>query len=250
MGLNDVHLAISGAAPISPATIEWFKKLGIIICEGYGMTENSAICTVNPREDVRIGTVGMPYPGCELKIDPANGEILMKADWLMKGYYKNPEMTAQIIRDGWLHTGDMGELVDGYLKITGRVKDMFKTSKGEYIIPVPMERMFGSNTLIEQVCIVGSGLPQPFALVNLSDHARHLDKAEVEHSLESTLEAVNGSVADYERVRHAVITQDLWTVENGLMTPTLKVRRNVMDARYRVRMAEWYETEENPVIWE
>lgn len=250
LGLENVIWAISGAAPISASTLSWYKKLGIIITEGYGMTENSAICTINPREDVRIGTVGKPYPGCNLKIDPKTQEVLMEASWLMKGYYKNQELTDQTIVDGWLHTGDMGELVDGYLKITGRVKDMFKTSKGEYIIPVPMERMFASNTLIEQVCIVGYGLPQPFALVNLSDVARHMDKAEVEQSLEETVEQVNASVADYEKVNKLVITQDLWTVENGLMTPTLKVRRNVMDARYKVRMEEWYNEGDNPVIWE
>ena len=251
LGLDQVIWAISGAAPISASTLSWYKKLDITITEGYGMTENSAVCTINPKEDVRIGTVGKPYPGCELKIDPETQEVLMKATWLMKGYYKNPELTDKTIRDGWLHTGDMGEIVDGYLKITGRVKDMFKTSKGEYIIPVPMERMFASNTMIEQVCIVGYGLPQPFALVNLSDNARHIDKAEVEQSLEETLsEEINASVADYERVNKLVITQDLWTVENGLMTPTLKVRRNVMDARYKVRMEEWYNEGENPVIWE
>ncbi|MEM7370124.1 MAG: AMP-binding protein [Bacteroidota bacterium] len=250
LGLENVIWAISGAAPISASTLNWYKKIGITITEGYGMTENSAICTINPREDVRIGTVGKPYPGCNLKIDPKTQEVLMEASWLMKGYYKNEELTNKTIIDGWLHTGDMGELVDGFLKITGRVKDMFKTSKGEYIIPVPMERMFASNTLIEQVCIVGYGLPQPFALVNLSDVARHMDKAEVEQSLEETVEQVNASVADYEQVNKLVITQDLWTVENGLMTPTLKVRRNVMDARYKVRMESWYNEGDNPVIWE
>ncbi|MDX2286182.1 MAG: AMP-binding protein [Bacteroidia bacterium] len=251
LGLNDLKLAISGAAPIAAETIAWFKSLGVIICEGYGMTENSAICTINPPEAIRIGTVGKPYPGCELRIDPETQEILMRAPWVMEGYYRNPELTAQTLRGGWLHTGDMGEWTDeGYLRITGRVKDMFKTSKGEYIIPGPMERMFSSNTLIEQVCIAGYGQPQPFALVNLSDTARHLSMAEVSASLRATLEAVNAAVADYERINKVVVTETLWTVDNGLMTPTLKVRRNAIDARYRLRMEAWYNQGEDPVIWE
>ncbi|MEM6804147.1 MAG: AMP-binding protein [Bacteroidota bacterium] len=251
LGLDRAEWMLSGAAPISASTIEWFKKIGLRISEGYGMTENSAICTVNPRDGIKVGTVGKPYPGCELKIDPDTQELLMKADWVMDGYYKNPEATAKVIKDGWLHTGDMAEITsEGYVKITGRVKDMFKTSKGEYVIPVPMERMFASNTLIEQVCVVGYGLPQPFALVNLSDGARHMDKAEVEESLHETLMAVNDSVADYEKINKLVITADLWTVENGLMTPTLKVKRNVMDAHYKVRMEAWYNDGDNPVIWE
>lgn len=251
LGLDKVTLAVSGAAPISGSTLNWYKSIGINISEAYGMTENSAICTINPADDIRIGTVGIAYPGCELKIDPQTHEILMKAEWVMNGYYKNQELTDQIIEDGWLHTGDMGEITpDGYLKITGRVKDMFKTSKGEYVIPVPMERMFASNTLIEQVCIVGSGLPQPFALINLSEGARHMEEGEVEERLMDTLEAINSSVADYEKINKVVITEATWTVENGLLTPSLKVRRNVMDTRYKVRMESWYNHGENKIIWE
>ena len=251
LGLNKLEWAISGAAPISPSVINWFLKLGIKISEAYGMTENSAICTINPRDAIKVGTVGIPYPDCELRIDPQTQELLMKAEWVMDGYYKNQQLTDKVITDGWLHTGDMAEITpDGYVKITGRVKDMFKTAKGEYVIPVPMERMFASNTMIEQVCVVGSGLPQPFALINLSDNARHIERAEVEESLTETLKAVNDTVADYERINKVVITEDIWTVENGLMTPTLKVKRNVMDTRYRVRMEQWYNQGENPVIWE
>ncbi|MEO0473988.1 MAG: AMP-binding protein [Bacteroidota bacterium] len=251
LGLDKVVWAISGAAPISASVLNWYKKIGVKISEAYGMTENSAICTINHKDDIRVGTVGKPYEGCELRLDPDTQELLMKAEWVMDGYYKNEELTKQVIRDAWLHTGDMAEITkDGFVKITGRVKDMFKTSKGEYVIPVPMERMFASNTLIEQVCIVGYGLPQPFALVNLSESARHMEKAEVEESLAATVTEINASVADYERVNKVVITQDTWTVENGLLTPTLKVKRNVMDAHYKVRMEEWYNQGEDPVIWE
>lgn len=250
LGLHKAIWILSGAAPISISTLTWFKKLGINISEAYGMTENNAICTVCHKDDIRVGTVGTPYPECELKIVPETSELIMKAPWVMKGYFKNPKMTSEVLKDGWLYTGDMAEMEDGYVKITGRVKDMFKTSKGEYVIPVPMERMFASNTMIEQVCIVGYGLPQPFALINLSEGARHMEKAEVEDSLTETLRAVNDSVADYEKINKVVITEDTWTVENGLMTPTLKVRRNVMDARYKVRMEEWYNQGEDNIIWE
>ncbi|MEM6347240.1 MAG: AMP-binding protein [Bacteroidota bacterium] len=251
LGLNKLEWAISGAAPIPAATIDWFKKIGIRISEAYGMTENAAICTINPRERIRIGTVGIPYPGCELKIDPETQELLMRAEWNMDGYFKNQEMTDKVLVDGWLHTGDMAEKTDeGYIKITGRVKDMFKTAKGEYVIPVPMEKMFLSNTMIEQVCVVGYGAPQPFALVNLSENARHMEKAEVEASLAETAEMINDSVADYERINRVVITADTWTVESGLLTPTLKVKRNVLDASYKVRMDQWYNQGEDIVIWE
>jgi long-chain acyl-CoA synthetase len=251
LGLDKVAWAISGAAPIAPTTIEWFKKFGIRISEAYGMTENSAICTINPRDAIRVGTVGIAYPGCELKIDPQTQELLMRAEWVMDGYYKNPELTNKVIRDGWLHTGDMAEITpENYIKITGRVKDMFKTAKGEYVIPVPMEKMFLSNTLIEQVCVVGLGLPQPFALINLSDGARHMEKGEVESSLAETAQQINESVADYERINRVVITEDTWTVENGLMTPTQKVKRNVLDNTYKVRMEQWYNEGEDMVIWE
>ncbi|MDX2248719.1 MAG: AMP-binding protein [Bacteroidia bacterium] len=250
LGLDKAIWLVSGAAPIAYTTVEWFKQLDIHISEAYGMTENNAVCSVNHKDNIRIGTVGQIYPGCEVKIIPETSEIIMKAPWNMKGYFKNPSMTDAILKDGWLYTGDMGEIENGFLKITGRVKDMFKTAKGEYIIPVPMERMFSSNTLIEQVCIVGYGLPQPFALVNLSEYSRHIEKAEVEESLTQTLHAVNNSVTDYEKVNRVVVTADTWTVENGLLTPTLKVRRNVMDARYKVRMEEWYNQGGEVVIWE
>ncbi|MEZ4775710.1 MAG: AMP-binding protein [Bacteroidia bacterium] len=250
LGLHKAIWMISGAAPIANSTLEWFKQIDIHISEAYGMTENNAVCSANHKDRIYIGSVGEIYPDCEVKIVPETGEIIMKAAWNMKGYYKNPSMTAEVLKDGWLYTGDMGEIENGFLKITGRVKDMFKTAKGEYVIPVPMERMFASNTLIEQVCIVGYGLPQPFALVNLSEYSRHMEKAEVEESLTETLKAVNDNVADYEKVNRVVVTSDTWTVENGLLTPTLKVRRNVMDARYRVRMEEWYNQGGEVVIWE
>lgn len=250
LGLHKTIWMISGAAPIANATLEWFKQLDIHISEAYGMTENNAVCSANHKDRIYIGSVGEIYPECEVKIVPETSEIIMKAAWNMKGYYKSPSMTAEVLKDGWLYTGDMGEIENGFLKITGRVKDMFKTAKGEYVIPVPMERMFASNTLIEQVCIVGYGLPQPFALVNLSEYSRHMEKAEVEESLTETLKAVNDNVADYEKVNRVVVTADTWTVENGLLTPTLKVRRNVMDARYKVRMEEWYNQGGEVVIWE
>lgn len=252
LGLDQLILAISGAAPIPPATLSWFQRLGIAIHEAYGMTENNAICTINPPGAIRIGTVGQPYPGCELKIAPGTDEVLVRCPWNMEGYLDYPEATAEMLRDGWLHTGDLGEITaEGYLRITGRVKDKFKTAKGEYVLPVPMEQMFASNTLIEQVCVTGYGLPQPFALVNLSESARHLDEAEVVESLEATLQAVNESVADYERIHRVVITAGLWTVENGLLTPTLKVRRHILDSRYRVRMEQWYASgTEERIIWE
>lgn len=251
LGLDKVQLAISGAAPIPKSTLEWFDRIGVNICEGYGMTENSAICTLNPADDRRIGTVGIPYPGCELRIDPATKEVLVRAEWLMAGYYKNEALSTEVLRQGWLHTGDMGELSpDGYLSITGRVKDMFKTSKGEYIIPVPIEHQLATDPLIEQVCVMGYGQAQPFAMVCLSEAARHHSEAALRQSLQGTLAAVNSRLVDYERIAKMVVVREGWSVENGVLTPTLKVKRDVLEQRYAERMARWYEEGGETVLFE
>lgn len=251
LGLNNLRLAFSGAAPISASLLDWFDKLGITILEGYGMTENNAICTVTIPGDREIGTVGKPYDASELKIDPKTSEILMKAPWNMLGYYKNPELTAQTLVDGWLHTGDMGTFTEaGNLKITGRVKDMFKTAKGEYVLPVPMERMLAANTFIEQVCVIGLGQPQPFAFVNLSEKAQKIDQKAISKSLAHTLEEVNAQVADYEHLHKIIVCQTQWTVESGILTPTLKIKRQLLEAKYQPLMEKWYNKGEGKVIFE
>ncbi len=241
LGLDRSRVNMSGAAPISQSTKEWYLKLGIPISEGYGMTENCAICTTIKPEVNKPGSVGIPQTNAEIKIDPDTKEILMRAPYVMAGYYKDPEKTAETIRDGWLHTGDQGYIdEDGYLFITGRIKDTFKTAKGKFIIPAPLEWHFALNSDIEQICIAGIGCPQPIALVVLSEMGVTKNKTDLAHSLETMLESINSELPNYQKISTIVCMDEPWSVDNGLLTPTLKVKRNVIDQRYRERYEHWH----------
>lgn len=251
LGLNDTKLLLTGAAPMPPSLIAWYQKLGMNIREAYGMTENCGCCTVMPADQNKLGTIGKPYNGCDMKIEEDTGEICMRAPWVMTGYYKEPEVTAKVLKkDGWLHTGDQGEFdAQGFLKITGRVKDTFKSAKGEYIVPAPIEAKFAVNNNIEQVCVLGRNLPQPIMLIVLSEIGQQASREEVKASLGQTLAQVNSELVNYERLNKVVITKELWTVENGILTPTLKIKRNVLEARYQDHLLNWYE-QNDKVTWE
>lgn len=250
LGLNDAKLILTGAAPMPASLIQWFRRLGIIIQEAYGMTENLGAVSMMPPNQIKDGTVGRLYPGMEVKIDPITGEIATRAPWNMIGYYREPELTAQTIRDGWLYTGDVGEVdSDNYLKITGRVKEMYKTAKGEYVAPAQIEFGFSDNNLIEQICVAGQQLPQPVALVVLSELGRAADRESVTQSLNETMEKLNPKLHSYERVKKIVVVRDAWTVDNNMLTPTMKTKRNVVEKNYAPYMEEWYERQEI-IIWE
>ena len=250
LGLNDAVLILTGAAPMPKSLIMWFRRLGIIIQEAYGMTENLGAVSMMPTTDIRDGSVGKVYPGMAVKLDPQTGEILTKSGWLMQGYYKEPTLTDSVLQDEWLATGDVGTLdKDGYLTITGRVKEMYKTAKGEYIAPSQIEFGFADNMFIEQICVAGQHLPQPLALIVLSDMGRQAERIAVERSLEDTINALNPKLHNYERVRKVVIVRDPWTVDNNLMTPTMKIKRNIIEARYDARLQPWYDNDE-VIIWE
>ena len=241
LGLDRVRVALTGAAPMAVSTFRWYRKLGLSIREGYGMSENTAVCTAMPEEYPKIGTVGTPQPGVELKIDSETNEILMKSEWVMEGYYKNPEKTAQVFNDGWLKTGDQGRIDDeGFLVITGRVKEIFKTAKGEYVSPFPIESRFAWNSMIELICVVGSGLPQPIGLVILSPEGLAADRQTIIDSLTETTQKVNSEVFPYEQIKRLVIIKDEWSVNTGILTPTLKTKRNVIDQRYQEHYETWY----------
>jgi long-subunit acyl-CoA synthetase (AMP-forming) len=245
LGLDRSRGNITGAAPMSETQKAWFRSIGLYIFEGYGMTENCAIATSLDGKDIKPGSVGKPRHGSEIKIDPETNEILYKAPWNMVGYYKDPEKTAETLKNGWLHTGDEGKIdKDGYLFITGRVKDTFKTSKGKFIVPAPIEWEFGHNNDIEQICIVGLGCPQPMALIVPSEIGLAKTKEALKSSLEETLKQVNQKMPNYRKVSTIIITKDIWSVENGLLTPTLKVKRNVMNQRYRDSFLNWHEDKE------
>ncbi|WXL27810.1 AMP-binding protein [Ectopseudomonas mendocina] len=232
LGLDRARFLVSGAAPIPTALLDWYQKVGMHICEGYGMTEHFAYGFFNRPGAIRIGTVGQPMPGLELNIAD-DGEILLRCPSMMLGYYLDPEKTAETLRDGWLHTGDKGAVdSDGYLKITGRVKDIFKTSKGKYVAPAPIEGEIAKNLWVEQVCLIGSGMDQPVALVEITPAAVGQPKTVVEQSLLQTLASLNEQLLPHERISHMVIVRDAWTVDNGCMTPTMKIRRNVLESRF------------------
>jgi long-chain acyl-CoA synthetase len=251
LGLSQGRLVVTGAAPMPASMLSWFHKLGIRIQEVYGMTENHAAGSIMREHNIKIGTVGQPFPGVEVRIDPDNGEVQMRSPWIMLGYYKDPQKTAEVLdSEGWLHTGDMGELdSQGFLKITGRVKDTFKTTKGEFIVPAPIEWGFATNSFIEQICVTGRTLDQPVALVVLSELGLKASKAEVSASLNEICKEVNAGLANYAKIDKIIITKEAWTVDNGILTPTLKIKRNVLEDRY-VKLLEKSSNSKDKVIWE
>ena len=239
LGLKNASNIFTGAAPTPISIIEWFKKLDIKIQEAYAMTENTCYSHVSFKSNIKIGSVGQPLPFCDVKLGE-NNEILIKHEALMDGYYKNKLETEKTISNGWLHTGDEGLIdSDNFLRITGRVKDIFKTSKGKYVAPSPIEMILSSNNNIEQVCVVGSGLPQPMALIVLSEEGekKHLDILIKE--LKKTLNITNASLNKHEQLSNIVVLFDEWTVENKLLTPTMKIKRNELEKIYQKKYSNW-----------
>jgi long-chain acyl-CoA synthetase len=254
MGLDKSRMLISGASPIALDLLQWYKKIGFEINEGYGMTENLAYGpALNLPGAVKIGTVGSitAMPNIEIKITD-EGEIITRSPSLMTGYYLEPEKTAETIRDGWLHTGDRGEIdSEGYLTITGRIKDVFKTSKGKFVQPNKIESLLQHNQLIEQVCVLGSGAPQPVCLIELSEEGRRqaiTDKLFIENDFKEILKKINQQVEHHERLDRLFIIADIWTTENGLLTPTMKIKRNIVEKHYTALCNE-YSSDKTRIIW-
>lgn len=255
LGLSEVRMALSGSAPLAPALMSWYRNLGLDLLEGYAMSENFAYSHCSLPGKVRVGYVGNTYPGVECKISEV-GEVLVKSPCNMMGYYKNPELTAQsYTEDGFLKTGDMGVIDDqGRLKITGRVKELFKTSKGKYIAPVPIENRLNGHELIEAVCVTGPSFPQPFALVMLplEEHKQveqnPSEAARVESEMTELLNHVNGQLEAHEKLSCIVVVKDLWTMENGFLTPTMKIKRNVIEENYLPKAEAWVKMKKPVVI--
>ncbi len=249
LGMRDVKVAATGAA-ITPAFIkEFYKKLDIHLVEAYGMTEVCGSMTNGPDPNAPQDSVGKAIPFGEVKIHPDTGEILMKSPYMMTGYYKNPEKTAEVLIDGWMHSGDRGTMdKNGYVRVIGRVKDAFKTSKGSYVTPNPMEEVLMKNDFIEQVCVAGLGIPQPIALVNLSEIGLVANKADVEQSILNSIQEVNSTRANFEKISTVVIQEEAWSVDNDLLTPTLKVKRGNIDDKYGQTYLGWHEAKAK-VIW-
>lgn len=250
LGLRDIKIAATGAAITPEHLKKWYAKLGIHLIEAYGMTEVCGSMTNGPELHTPPDSVGRAIPAGEVKIDPDSGEILMKTPYMMTGYYKDPEKTAEVLIDGWMHSGDRGTIDEnGFVRVIGRVKDAFKTSKGSYVTPNPMEEVLSKNEYIEQCCVVGLGIPQPLCLVNLSESGIKEDRSVVANSLKGDLESLNESLSNYERISTVIINKDTWSEQNEMLTPTLKVRRGKLDDNYGKQFLEWHEAPEQ-VIWE
>ncbi|MCE7862335.1 MAG: AMP-dependent synthetase [Bacteroidetes bacterium CHB5] len=251
IGLSRAKQIFSGAAPISVDLLQWYEKVGVRILQAYGMTEDCVYAHFNRNEANRHGTVGTPFKGLQVKI-AEGGEIRVKCPGLTLGYYKEPELTKELFdEEGYLKTGDQGEISgDGFLKITGRVKDLFKTDKGKYIAPSPIEMKLLANPDIDQVCVVGMGIPQPIALVVLSPTGKTKSKEELIQGLENSVAQVNPALETYEKLEKIVIMKTDWSVENGLLTPTLKVKRNEVEKIHLPKYPTWYHTQPGIVVWE
>ncbi|HTN49128.1 MAG TPA: AMP-binding protein [Burkholderiaceae bacterium] len=248
LGLDQVKLAGSGSAPIPPELISWYRRIGLPLYEGYGMTEDSSYSHISDEDHNAPGYVGVPLPGVEVKLSP-EGEILIKSPGQCSGYYKQPELTAEsFTEDGFFRTGDLGERgAGGMLKLTGRAKELFKTAKGKYVAPAPIENRINAHPMVELSLVSGVGQPAAYAMVVLAEHLRpRMSEAgvrtQVEQEFEKLLKEINGAVADHEQLHMIVVAQQPWSIENGLLTPTMKVRRGRIEKAMEPHVGNWYAT--------
>ena len=254
LGLGSVRLAASGSAPIPADLIRWYDTLGLHIMEGYGMTEDFAYSHMSTTGKRAPGTVGAPAEGVECRISDT-GEIEVKSPGLMMGYYKAPELTAEVMtEDGFFKTGDRGVYENGLLRITGRVKELFKTSKGKYVAPVPLENLLSADSMLEQCCVSGSGRQACYAILQLAEGLRDkfddpAFREEATKHFETLLAEVNSQVENYEELQFLAIAREPWQVENDFLTPTLKIKRNVIESAYEPFLDDWYASRKK-VIWQ
>ncbi len=255
LGLDQCHLAGSGAAPLPPEVLRWYRSLGLELVEGYAMTENCGVSHSVLAGTSHPGTVGVPYAGLDVRIDAASGEIQMRSPALMTGYYRDPAQTAAAFAaDGWLRTGDKGRIdEDGCLRITGRVKDIFKTSKGKYVAPAPIENLLARHPDVEACIVSGANRAQPLALAMLSADAiaraaSPEGRAALTESFTAHLRYLNDAVEAHERLACIVLVSTPWTPENGFVTPTLKIKRARIEDAYGGRYTEWIDRRD-PVVW-
>jgi long-chain acyl-CoA synthetase len=256
LGLDQCRIAIGGAAPMPAELLNWYKRLGLEVIEAYGMTENCAVSHANMPGQTKPGTVGKPYEGIETRLAPESGEIQIKAPNVMMGYYKAPDATkAAMTDDGWLRTGDKGEIdSEGRLRITGRVKDLFKSSKGKYIAPGPIEDRLINHPAVEACCVAGANYGQPFGLVMLSPDATEQAKdparrSELTASFEKHRKAINETLDPHEHLDFIAIVKEPWSVENGMLTPTFKIKRNKIEDVYGRAFETWVSSRKT-VVWQ
>ena len=257
LGLQDVRFAVTGSAPLPGNIIEWYRSLGLELLDCYGMSENFAYSHGSRPGRTRVGSVGEVAPGVECKLDPKTKEVLVKSPGQMLGYYKDPQKTAEdMTPDGFLKTGDMGEIDEmGRLRITGRVKELFKTSKGKYVAPAPIEQKLCDHPMVESVCVAGFNLPQPIALMMLSADAQKnlkeggASRESLAEELKTLLGRVNETLEDHEHMDSVIVVSEQWTMDNGFLTPTMKIKRNVIEGHYEPKVESWAKARKT-VVWE
>ena len=254
LGLDKVIVAGSGSAPIPAELIEWYRRIGLPLYEGYGMTEDNSYSHSSNAQFNAPGWVGVALPGVQVRISP-EGEILVRSPARLVGYYRQPELTAgSFTEDGFFRTGDLGELrADGLLKITGRAKELFKTAKGKYVAPAPIENRLNAHPMVELSLVSGVGQPAAYAIVQLAEDLRPrvgdpAVRAQVQAELGRLLDDVNRELADYAQLRMLVITGEPWSIENGFLTPTMKVRRSRIESAVEPQVSRWF-AQAGKVMW-
>ena len=253
---GEIRQAVTGAAPIAPEILEFFYACGVPVMEGWGMTETTAVGTVGTLDHFKFGTVGRPMPGVEAKIAPEDGEILLRGPNIFREYWDNADATTETLVDGWLHTGDVGEIDDdGYLKITGRKKDIIITAGGKNLTPANIENDLKQSRFISQAVMHGDRRPYPVALITLDeeeilpwakeqglpeDVAALAERPEVTEIVQEELDRANSNYAQVEQIKKFVILDRDLSIEEGELTPTLKVKRNVVNERFADRFDSLY----------
>lgn len=249
LGLDQARVLGCGSAPVSPALLEWYHSVGLNITEAWGMTESFAYSTLNhPFRADKIGSVGNAGPGIELKI-AEDEEILVRSKGMFAGYYKNDQATEETFNaEGWLYTGDIGHIdSEGYLTILGRKKDTFKTAKGKFVAPVPIENKLFEYSRVEMLCLIGSGLPAPVLLAVPHDFP-NFDRERYERTTTRVIKRMNTKLESHEQIKGVLMIKEPWSIENGILTPTLKIKRHVLEKKYHDVCAEWPKGQ--LVVWE
>ncbi|MFA7555478.1 MAG: AMP-binding protein [Spongiibacteraceae bacterium] len=232
LGLDKARIVLTGSAPCPSQVHQWFVNMGIPLREGYSMTENFCDGSFWPVDKTPIpGCSGWPLPGVELKLTAAN-EVCFKSNGLMKGYYKAPDKTAEVLIDGWYHTGDTGHIDEQGLWITGRISEVFKTSKGKFIKPARIEDRFATLPFIQQVCVFGRGLDQPVLAATLSSIGQRMSQQALLSAANEGLQSINEQLPAYEKISTLLLNTTEWTANNGFLTPTMKIKRKVVADKF------------------
>ena len=249
LGLENARVLGCGSAPVSPSLLQWYNRLGLEITEAWGMTETFGYSTLNyPFCENKIGTVGRTGPGIELKI-AEDGEVLVKSSGLFAGYYHNQEETRAVFTDdGWLKTGDIGEIDEsGYLTLLGRKRDSFKTAKGKFVAPVPIEKRLYEHSRVEMLCLIGSGMTSPLLLV-VPHQFPHFDKQRYEKATQRIIDHINQDLEPHAKIKRVLMVKEPWSIENGILTPTLKIKRFELEKKYQSLEDNWPDNQR--ILWE